>query len=133
MTIFKRFKTSFLFVMDNLDDIGSDYTCEIANLITMLVQESSNAVKVLFSSSIFYEKLENYKVKKLRGLSKKDSVELFITKIPYKNADLELFLDWEKIMDLHEYTLLKLGEGKVNIQMCKHKSHNFKCVKDYLV
>jgi hypothetical protein len=69
----------------------------------------------LFSSSIFYEKLENYKVKKLRGLSKKDSLELFITKIPYKNEDLENFLDWNKIMELHAFTVEKLGEDKVNI------------------
>ena len=69
----------------------------------------------MFSSSIFYEKLENYKVKKLSGLSKKDSLELFITKIPYKNEDLENFLDWEKIMELHTFTVEKLGEDKVNI------------------
>jgi hypothetical protein len=44
---------------------------------------------VLFSSSFYFEKLENYKVKKLRGLSKEDSVELFITKVPLKHEDLD--------------------------------------------
>ena len=71
--------------MDNIDDIGKQNAKELSNFIMTTVQESSNAIKVLFSSSIFYETLENYKVKKLRGLSKIDSVELFITKIPYKN------------------------------------------------
>jgi hypothetical protein len=59
----------------------------------------------LFGSSIYYENLENYKVKKLRGLSKTDSVELFITKIPLENEDREHFLDWEKIMELHDFTM----------------------------
>jgi len=36
-------------------------------------------------------------------------------------------------MDLHNFTIAKLGVDKVNITLCKHKFHNFKCVKDYLV
>mmetsp|Transcript_3252 Transcript_3252/g.3214 ORF Transcript_3252/g.3214 Transcript_3252/m.3214 type:complete len:84 (-) Transcript_3252:3404-3655(-) len=36
-------------------------------------------------------------------------------------------------MELHHYTQEKLGVDKVNISMCKHKFHTFKCVKDYLV
>ena len=46
------------------------------------ISDSSNAIKILFSSSLYYEELENYKIKKLRGLNKTDSVELFLTKIP---------------------------------------------------
>lgn len=54
-----------------------------------VVQESGNTLKVLFSSSIYYDHLENYKVKKLKGLSRNDSLELFLTKIPLKNKDLD--------------------------------------------
>ena len=39
-------------------------------------------IKILFGSSLFFEDLENYKIKKLKSLSKEDSVELFFSKIP---------------------------------------------------
>jgi hypothetical protein len=68
------------------------------------VVESTNAIKILFSSSLFFEQLENYKVKKLRGLNKSDSVELFCTKIPLQDDELERFLNWDKIIELHDYT-----------------------------
>lgn len=56
-------------VLDNIDDVGKDYQYDLVSLITNLVQDSSNSIKILFSSSIFFDSLENYKVKKLRGLS----------------------------------------------------------------
>ena len=51
-------------------------------LITRIVLESANRTKILFSSSLFFDGLENFKVKRLRSLSKQMSVELFLKKIP---------------------------------------------------
>eukprot|EP00350_Pseudokeronopsis_sp_OXSARD2_P009121 CAMPEP_0170550128 /NCGR_PEP_ID=MMETSP0211-20121228/8181_1 /TAXON_ID=311385 /ORGANISM="Pseudokeronopsis sp., Strain OXSARD2" /LENGTH=34 /DNA_ID= /DNA_START= /DNA_END= /DNA_ORIENTATION= len=33
----RRFRSNFLFVMDNLDDIGKDYTSELSQFIMKLV------------------------------------------------------------------------------------------------
>ena len=132
---FSKFKKSFLFVLDDIDDVGKDFPKELASFMTQLVQESANSIKILFCSSIYFETLENYKVKKLRGLDKANSVELFIAKIPLENEELDTFLNYDKaIMDLHEYTLSKMGKDTLKIQMCKHRSggHSLKCVRDYL-
>ena len=102
--------------MDNVDDVGKDFPLELASFMMQIVQESANTIKILFGSSIYFERLENYKVKKLKGLSKTNSVELFLAKIPLENDDLEIFLDYDKsIMELHEYTLSKLGRDNVKI------------------
>lgn len=57
-SIFKklqRFRKGLLLVFDNIDDIAKDYSNEMASLITNIVQDSSNSIKILFSSSIFFE------------------------------------------------------------------------------
>lgn len=36
-------------------------------------------------------------------------------------------------MELHEFTIKKLGQDKVNIILCKHKNHNMECVEKYLI
>ena len=95
--MFRKFKKSFLLVFDNIDDVAKDQEVELSYFMTHLVQESANAIKILFGSCLFFEHLENYKVKKLRSLGKTDSVELFVTKIPLESSELESFLNWEKI------------------------------------
>ncbi|CDW80630.1 nb-arc domain protein [Stylonychia lemnae] len=130
---FQRFKKGLLLVLDNIDDIAVDYQNDIVNLLTNIVQDSTNSIKILFSSSVFFEQLENYKVKKLRGLSQQHSVELFLTKIPLQNEDLNQFLSWERIVELHKFTVEKFGEGNVKVALCKIRNHTRKCVVEYLV
>lgn len=133
---FQSFKKGLLFVLDNIDDISKDYSNDIVNLLTNIVNDSSNSIKIIFSSSVFLSQLENYKIKKLRGLSQKDSVELFYKKIPLQNEDLETFLNWDKVMELHQYTIDKLGQDSVHAKPCSKKIrghiHSSECIKEYL-
>jgi hypothetical protein len=57
----------------------------------------------LFSTNFYIKDIENMRVKRLNMLSKDQPFELFIKKIPCKEALMKLD-DMSSIKELHEYT-----------------------------
>lgn len=77
---------------------------------------SSKNVKILFSSSKYEAQLmpeDKFQVKKILKLTKKESVQLFIKKIPLGSSDKDNFLDFENIEELHSATIEKYGSQNI--------------------
>ena len=67
-----------------------------------LIVEKFPKVSVLFGSSFYQKGIRNYKVKGLKGLSKRDATKLFIEKIPYQEESVDIY---SQIRDLHDFSL----------------------------
>lgn len=74
-------------------------------------------------------------MKKILKMSKKESVQLFIKKIPLIERDKQNFLDYSNIEALHKVTVEIYGEefcSKLKLCDKKRHEHSDKCIIDYL-
>lgn len=58
--------------------------------MNMIVREFPK-ISLLFCSSYYQKGIKNYKIKSIKGLSKRDSVKLFLEKIPYSEDQVDLY------------------------------------------
>lgn len=101
LTKFEEMKKKFMIILDQVDFIRSD-GASFVSAINKLTS-STTKLQIIFSSSFYVEGLHNFKVKSLKTLNNKDSLELFIAKIPHE--DKYEPIQEEQIAELHEYTL----------------------------
>lgn len=122
----------FLFSIDNIDHLVNE---NHEQLLTFFNEIASPQIKVLFTSNKFSVKdfTEGFAVKKIQKLKPKDSVELFMKKIPLGDHDKKSFLDYENIQELHKVTVEKYGNVDFIAPLCTAKHpHNDVCITNYL-
>ena len=94
----------FMFALDNIDHLEK---LEYTRFLEFIVELSqSTKVKLLFTSDKFVPGMNDgdFGVKCLKRLSKQESVELFLTKIPLSDSDRQQYFEFSKIKELHEHT-----------------------------
>lgn len=96
----------------------------------------SETVKVIFTSARYSSDLVadrvGFTVKKVQRLRKKDSVELFMKKIPLGEGDKDQFVDFQNIEELHAATIKKYGKDAAP-KLCKTRHiHSKACGNKYL-
>ena len=100
-----------LLALDNVDNMMDEQ--EYLQLQQFIGEVATTNLKVIFSShypqmSVFKGK---FKCKKVRKLTRQESVKLFFDKIPFGNEDRQEFFSYANMCKLHEATVARFGEG----------------------
>ncbi|CDW73918.1 sh2 domain containing protein [Stylonychia lemnae] len=122
----------------NIDELAINQKLELIRYLNHTIQEKET-LKILLSTSIYIDGLENLAIKHIKGLSPAKSLQILQEKTTNNELQQKNF-EYKSINDLHNFTLQINPEFKNTLRLCEqscklisHRGNYQECINQYLL